>query len=163
MVEKWLSSHPDASQFVKTKEELMSVDVQATDYLFGTFGPSHTPYAHEKDPTYDPSLAEMTEKAVEILRKNENGFFLMVEEGLIDYAHHDTMANKAMSEAAALDETIEHFMTLMGEEMEDTLMVVTADHGHTMSFGGDVSRGSNIMGEIFCRNGKNLCLKDNIF
>ena len=141
----------------------MNVDVQATDYLFGTFGPSHTPYAHEKDPTYDPSLAEMTEKAVEILRKNENGFFLMVEEGHIDYAHHDTKANKAMSNTAALDDTIEQFMTLMGDEMEDTLIVVTADHGHTMSFGGVASRGSNIMGKIFHRNGKNLCFMDNTF
>ena len=135
----------------------MNVDVQATDYLFGTFGPSHMPYAYEMDPTYDPSLAEMTVKAAEILRKNENGFFLMVEEGHIDKAHHSTKANKAMSDTAALDETIEQFITLMGEEMEDTLIVVTADHAHTMSFGGDASRGSNIMGEKYPAKMGSIC------
>ena len=97
--------------------------------------------------TYDPSLADMTRKATEILKKNDNGFFLMVEAGHIDKAHHDTQANKAMYDVMAFDHAIEEFMNLMGDEMEDTLIIVTADHGHTMSFGSYASRGSNIMGK----------------
>ena len=133
---------------MQNKQELLNVDAQTTDYLFGTFGPSHLPYHYEMDPTYDPSLADMTVKAAEILKKNENGFFLMVEAGHIDKAHHSTKANKAMYEAMALDDAVEGFMNLMGDEMEDTLIIVTSDHGHTMSFGSIASRGSDIMGKM---------------
>ena len=40
------------------------------------------------------ALRNMTEKAIEILKKGDNGFFLMVEGGRIDHAHHDTLANR---------------------------------------------------------------------
>jgi len=39
----------------------------------------------------EPSLSEMTKVAIEILKKSENGYFLMVEGGKIDMAHHDGM------------------------------------------------------------------------
>ena len=51
-------------------------------------------------------------------------------------------------EAMALDDAVEGFMNLMGDEMEDTLIIVTSDHGHTMSFGSIASRGSDIMGKV---------------
>jgi alkaline phosphatase len=50
-------------------------------------------YDHEReaDNFTQPSLSEMTKKAIEMLRKNkENGYFLMVEGGKIDFAHHST-------------------------------------------------------------------------
>ena len=148
LIEDWKNLHAnDQWAFVQNKQELNNVDAQMTDYLFGTFGPSHMPYAYEFNTTYDPSLADMTRKATEILKKNDNGFFLMVEAGHIDKAHHDTQANKAMYDVMAFDHAIEEFMNLMGDEMEDTLIIVTADHGHTMSFGSYASRGSNIMGK----------------
>ena len=50
-----------------------------------------------------PSIVEMTEKAVEMLRKGDNGFFLMVEGGRVDHAHHDVQAVRALSETVALD------------------------------------------------------------
>ena len=106
------------------------------------------PYAYEFNTTYDPSLANMTRKAAEILKKNNNGFFLMVEAGHIDKAHHGSKANKAMDDVMAFDHAIEEFMNLMGDEMEDTLIIVTSDHGHTMSFGSIASRGSDIMGKM---------------
>ena len=49
----------------------------------------------------------MTEKAIEILRRGDNGFFLMVEGGRIDHAHHDTLANRAVMETVALDVAFE--------------------------------------------------------
>ena len=48
-------------------------------------------------------LRNMTEKAIEILRRGDNGFFLMVEGARIDHAHHDTTANRAVRETVALD------------------------------------------------------------
>ena len=166
LIQDWKNWHSDDScssndrwEFVQNKQELLNVDAQTTDYLFGTFGPSHLPYHYEMDPTYDPSLADMTVKAAEILKKNENGFFLMVEAGHIDKAHHSTKANKAMYEAMALDAAVEGFMNLMGDEMEDTLIIVTSDHGHTMSFGSIASRGSDIMGKMCEKQEENSVLK----
>ena len=49
----------------------------------------------------------MTEKAIEILRRGDNGFFLMVEGARIDHAHHDTTANRAVGETVALDAAFE--------------------------------------------------------
>ena len=147
LIEEWKELRAnDRAAFVQNKQELLDIDPQTTDYLLGTFAPSHMPYAYEFNTTYDPSLANMTRKAAEILKKNNNGFFLMVEAGHIDKAHHGTKANKAMYDVMAFDHAIEEFMNLMGDEMEDTLIIVTADHGHTMSFGSYASRGSNIMG-----------------
>ena len=51
-------------------------------------------YEHQREvdaakPEAEPSITEMTEAAIKILQKSENGFFLMVEGGKIDVAHHD--------------------------------------------------------------------------
>ena len=50
-------------------------------YFAGLFNPSHMHYELERqqDTAGEPSLAEMTEKAIKILQRNEKGFFLLVE------------------------------------------------------------------------------------
>ncbi len=130
-----------------TNTDLSAVDATSIDYLFGAFGPSHLPYDYERDPEFDPSVTDMTLKALEVLRKNENGFFLMVEDGHIDKAHHGTKANKALSETVALDTALEALMDeLSPEELEETLIIVTADHSHVMSMAGNQRRGKDIRG-----------------
>ena len=87
--------------YVENRTELMEVDVSQVDRLFGLFGEHHLLFDHERrnssgcEPCQkwpdQPSLTEMTQKAIEILQKNtEHGFFLLVEGGRIDHAHHDT-------------------------------------------------------------------------
>lgn len=73
-------------------------------------------------------------KAVEILKTNKNGFFLFVEGGRIDHGHHDTQAHKALSETAQFSKTIG--LVREAVNTDDTLLVATADHGHTMSYSG---------------------------
>lgn len=74
-----------------------------------------------------PSLAEMTNTAIDRLRSNENGFFLMVEGSQIDWAGHDNDIVGAMSEmddfAAAFQAAID-----FAKEDGETLVVATADH-----------------------------------
>lgn len=53
-----------------------------------------------------PSLATMTEKAIEVLLNPNKGFVLVVEGGLIDQAHHRGWARRALSETAAMDEAV---------------------------------------------------------
>ena len=90
--------------YVENRTELMEVDVTQVDRLFGLFGEHHLLFDHERrnssgcEPCQkwpdQPSLTEMTQKAIEMLQKNtEHGFFLLVEGGRIDHAHHDTYVN----------------------------------------------------------------------
>lgn len=76
----------------------------------------------------------MTEKALDKLDESENGFFLFVEGGKIDMAHHDTQARTALDETVQFHETIQKVRERYSEE--DTLIVVSADHSHTMSISG---------------------------
>ena len=83
--------------FVENVTDLMKVKAEETDRLFGLFNDYHMLYDHERAndlvPNYQdsPSLANMTQKAIEMLSKNsENGFVLLVEGGRIDHAHHGT-------------------------------------------------------------------------
>ena len=76
---------------------------------------------------FSPSLADMTKKAIDILSKNSDGFFLMVEGGQIDWASHDNDAANAISDTIGLDEAVavaRQFSSLA----DDTLIIVTADH-----------------------------------
>lgn len=83
--------------------------------ISGIFANGHMKYEDERDksPAGTPSLSNMTEKAVQILSKNENGFVLVVEGGMIDQAHHRGNAARALSEVSALDEAVKRTMEIM--------------------------------------------------
>ena len=129
--------------FVDNLTDLESVDVSKTDRLLGIFSPTHMVFDYERrqklvDTIPDsPSIADMTKKAIEMLSKNtEKGFFLMVEGGKIDIGHHETWANIVLDETIAFDEAVETAFSMTNKK--ETLIIVTADHGHTMSFAGEV-------------------------
>jgi len=85
----------------------------------------------------------MVRIGIEILKKNPKGFFLFVEGGLIDNAHHGNMAQRALAEAIELDAAIK-----LGDELTDdgdTLIVISADHSHVMTFSGHATRGRSIL------------------
>lgn len=124
--------------------------------------------------TRDPSIVDMTEKAIKILSKNPKGFFLFVEDeyllltlvlqtlqfkdillivkhaflcalrGRIDHGHHDGVAKLALTETIMFDRAIQRASELTSEL--DTLTVVTADHSHVFTFGGNTPRGNPIFG-----------------
>lgn len=96
------------------------------------------------EPKDEPRLSKMTEKAIRILQKDKNGFFLFVEGGRIDMAHHEDQAKRAFDETVEFDKAIEIAAKLTDEK--DTLIVVTADHAHTMTINGYPYRGNSILG-----------------
>lgn len=104
----------------------------------------HMSYNVDRDPTKEPSLAEMTSKAIDILSKNPKGYFLMVEGGRIDHALHGTNAKRALEDTIAFDDAIK--LALGKVDLTNTLIVVTADHDHTMAFNGYGKRGTPILG-----------------
>lgn len=125
---------------------MLKLTPETTDAVLGLFAKSHTKFNYEIDGVDDmlPTLSDMTLKAVELLLSNDNGFFLFVEGGLIDYGHHDSMAHIALDETAEFSKTVELVHDFIGDE--DTLHVVTADHSHTMSYSGYGDRHTNILG-----------------
>jgi alkaline phosphatase len=76
----------------------------------------------------EPSIKEMTKKAIELLSTNPNGYFLLVEGGKIDHGHHASNARRALDDFVAFDEAIGLAKELVSAD--DTLLVVTADHSH---------------------------------
>ncbi len=74
--------------------------------VWALFGEQGLPYNIDRNPDKVPSLAEMTEKALEILSKNENGFFMMVEGSQVDWAAHANDAATMIDEYLAFDEAV---------------------------------------------------------
>jgi len=105
----------------------------------GLFAPNHFTYEAARDAAKQPALADMTAKAIDILSRNPNGFFLMVEGGLIDHALHATLAKRALQETvsynAALKVAIDR-MNAIDPGLKNTLIVATADHDHTLLING---------------------------
>lgn len=99
----------------------------------------HMSYELDRDPAKEPSLAEMTTKSMDILSKRDKGYFLMVEGGRIDHALHGTNAARALADAKAFDDAIKAAIAkvkLTDPDLKNTLIVVTADHDHTMVMNG---------------------------
>ncbi|MCI5130282.1 MAG: alkaline phosphatase, partial [Candidatus Electrothrix sp. EH2] len=80
-----------------------------------------------------PDLKEMTVKGIELLSKNEKGFFLMIEAGQIDWAAHRNDTGTMLHELLKLNETVEYVLDWIADR-DDTLVIVTADH-ETGGFG----------------------------
>lgn len=145
LTDAWIQNHYNSNYVFATNNEELSKVNEDTEYLLGIFSPGHMPYEIVRDngPTGAPSLTEMTTKALQILKKSQNGFVLMVEGGLIDQAHHKNYARLAMAETAEFDNAIE---LAINETGPDTLIIVTADHSHSFTMEGYSKRGNDILG-----------------
>ena len=119
--------------------ELNALNGASRAPLVGLFARENLSYDAMRDPARDPGLAAMTAKAIDVLSKNPKGFFLMVEGGLIDLALHDTQAKRALQEVVAFDNTLKATiarMRVLDPGLKNTLIVVTADHDHTLLLNG---------------------------
>ena len=142
------ASKPGA-KYVWNKAQFDAIDPRTTRRVLGLFERSHMEYEHDRpnDAGKEPSLAEMTAKAIDLLNASgKKGYFLMVEGGRIDHAHHAGNASRALSDAIALSDAVRVAMQKSSEK--DTLIVVTADHSHTMTIGGYPDRGNDILGKV---------------
>ena len=86
----------------------------------------------------------MTVVAIEKLNRAENGFYLFVEGGRIDHGHHETQPIRALNDFVAFDEAIGAALAMV--DLEETLVLVTADHSHTFTLGATGVRGANLFG-----------------
>ncbi|MBN3325856.1 PPB phosphatase, partial [Atractosteus spatula] len=145
LIEEWKNRTSSMNgHYVWNRRQLLSLDPNRVNYLLGLFEPGDMPYELERNKDTDPSLTEMVEMAIKILRRNPRGFYLLVEGGRIDHGHHEGKAKQALHEAVEMDKAIGRAGLLTSEE--DTQTVVTADHSHVFTFGGYTHRGNPIFG-----------------
>ncbi|XP_058835961.1 alkaline phosphatase-like [Topomyia yanbarensis] len=150
LLKEWMNIHSGMgeSAYVWNKTGLVSVDFNKTDYLLGLFESSHLLYNLEVQQQnlddMEPSLADMTEAAIKMLRKSEDGYVLFVEGGHIDTAHHESWTRLALDETAEFSKAIALARELTN--LDDTLIVVSSDHSHTMTYNGYARRGQDVLG-----------------
>ena len=143
----WLAHH-QRSAYVWNKAQFDAVDSMQVRHLLGLFQPSHMNFEHDrtKDGAGEPSLTEMTSKALDILSRNQKGYFLMVEGGRIDHAHHFGNAFRALTDAIEFARAVK--LAMQRTDPRDTLIIVTADHSHTLTMAGYPKRGNPILGKV---------------
>ncbi|KUE81502.1 alkaline phosphatase [Aeromonas schubertii] len=127
-------------QFVSSESELAAASTDKK--LLGLFGSSHMNYELDRKGG-EPSLSEMTVSALKHLKQNKRGYFLMVEGGRIDHALHDTNAKRALVDTVAFNDAIQAAIDEVKKsdpELKNTLIVVTADHDHTLVLNGYAKR-----------------------
>jgi alkaline phosphatase len=98
--------------------------------VWALFGEKALPYNIDRNPDKYPSLAEMTEKALEVLSKNDNGFFLMVEGSQVDWAAHANDAATIINEYLAFDEAAGIALDFARND-GNTAVVILSDHGNS--------------------------------
>jgi alkaline phosphatase len=145
LVAEWKARHPGGAYVWNSA---LFAAAPKNKPLLGLFEPSHMQYEQDrpKDRAGEPSLAEMTRGAIERLRTHQKGYVLLVEGGRIDHAHHAGNAYRALTDAIALSEAVATAAAMTSAD--DTLILVTADHSHTMTFAGYPMRGNAILGKV---------------
>ncbi|MBX9402201.1 alkaline phosphatase [Lysobacter sp. BMK333-48F3] len=147
LIAAWKQRHPDGAYVWNAKQFAAAPKDRP---LFGLFEPDHMQFSHDRpqDRAGEPSLAEMTVAAIERLKaiKGDRGFVLLVEGGRIDHAHHMGNAYRALTDTIALSEAVA--AADRATSADDTLILVTADHSHTLSFVGYPTRGNPMLGKV---------------
>ena len=98
--------------------------------LWALFGDRALPYDLDRDPEVTPSLSEMTAKAIDILSKKENGFFLMVEGSQVDWAAHGNDPVGIITEYLAFDEAVGKAIEFAKKDGQ-TAVIILSDHGNS--------------------------------
>lgn len=145
LLESWQARHPDG-RYVWNREQFRGLDPADDGAVLGLFEPDHMQYEHDRgdDTAGEPSLAEMTRFAIRRLAADDDGYFLMIEGGRIDHAHHVNNAYRALDDTVAFAAAVQ--AAVETTDPAETLILVTADHGHALAFGGYGVRGTDILG-----------------
>lgn len=144
---EWRTAYPNGT-YVFDQAGFDRIDANSTERVFGLFNESHMQYEADRsnDISGEPSLTEMTDKAIDILDNNDKGYFLMVEAGRIDHGHHAGSAYNALSDTIELSNAVKAVVDSV--DMEETLIIVTADHSHVFTIAGYPKRGNPILGKV---------------
>lgn len=155
LVAEWLAAR-DGRRFVFGQEgfaALTSGELAPGEQVLGLFERSHMEHEADRlsDAAGEPSVSQMTAFALERLA-GAPGFFLIVEGGRIDHAHHAGNAYRALTDTIAFADAVA--VAVERSDPAETLIVVTADHSHTLTIAGYPARGNPILGYVAGADGK---------
>jgi alkaline phosphatase len=95
--------------------------------LWGAFAATGMERDLDRDPRAEPSLVEMTQKALEILDRNRKGFFLMVEGSQVDWGGHANDPIGTATEILAFDQAVQAVLDFARRD-GNTAVLISADH-----------------------------------
>uniref|UniRef100_A0A182WFN8 Alkaline phosphatase n=1 Tax=Anopheles minimus TaxID=112268 RepID=A0A182WFN8_9DIPT len=151
LIDAWKEVHSGmgTAQYVSDKAGLLeAAKTKKLDYLLGLFDSSHCLYNLEIDDQQlgdrKPKLTEMVDAALSLLEDSEKGYVLFVEGGLIDTAHHSNRPRLSLEETNEFHKAID--LARKRTNVDDTLIVVSSDHSHTLMYNGYPTRGNDILG-----------------
>ena len=145
LIAKWQARFP-TGQFVSDASGFRGLKASSGPVL-GLFTKDHLSYEADRDPAKEPSLTEMAVFAVNRLKAaSPKGYYLMVEGGRIDHGHHASNPYRALTDAQQFSRAVA--AVLEAVDLNETLVLVTADHSHTLSISGYPERGNDILGYI---------------
>jgi len=147
LAQEWRAAAPGRA-VAWTSDDLHALTGPGVRQVLGLFEPGHMKFESDRatDEGGEPSLARMTEFAIRHLSRTDEGFVLVVEAGRIDHAHHANNAYRALVETVELSRAVERALSLV--DPAETLVLVTADHGHPLTMGGYATRGNPILGLV---------------
>ncbi|MDH3588916.1 MAG: alkaline phosphatase, partial [Gammaproteobacteria bacterium] len=148
LIGEWVTRYGSDARYVYNNEQLADVNLRRTSNLLGLFEPSHMQYEADRNdgPTGEPSLAELVSTAIGMLDRSDAGYFLFVEGGRIDHAHHGSNAYRALHDTIAMSDAVATARKMTNAD--ETLIIVTADHGHVLEIAGYPVRGNPILGKV---------------
>ncbi len=121
--------------------------------VLGLFNSDHMTFmAERKADSPEPTLTDMTAAAITRLKADPDGFYLMVEGGRIDHAHHAGQAGFALEEAVEFARAVQY--AVEHTDPAETLIMVTADHSHVFTIAGYPQRGNDILGLVVAPPGR---------
>jgi len=146
LTREWQQRYPGGAFVWNTAQFRAAKDAPA---VLGLFEHDHMQYEHDRNrgDEGEPDLEEMTRFAIEKLAAaSPNGYVLLVEGGRIDHANHEGNAYRALDETTSMSRAVKAAADMTSAD--DTLIVVTADHSHTLGFVGYPVRGNPILDKV---------------
>ena len=150
LVEEWQKAWP-AAKFVTDAKGLRALNTRDTAPVLGLFNPDHISFEVDRKDDAEPGLPEIARFALARLQATQKarggkGYYLMIEGGRIDHAHHASNPYRALKEAQMFSATVGEVLNSVN--LDETLVLVTADHSHVLTMAGYPERGNDILGYI---------------
>jgi len=126
----WLEELAGESYVIASDAQSLQAAASHATKLLGMFSASHLPYVINRrhmNVSSVPTLAEMTSAALDVLSRRDEGFFMLVEGGRIDYGGHANDAGTMLHEVLDFDKAVGKALEFQRSHA-DTLVIVTGDH-----------------------------------
>ena len=126
---------------VQTRDELLQ---SKSKKIWGSFAPSALAYEFDREKLRkdEPTLAEMTNKAINTLSKDKDGFFLFVEGSKVDWAAHANDPIGIISDVLAFDDAVNEALEFAKKD-GNTMVIAVSDHGNSGITMGNVNTNGN--------------------